>query len=732
MRGCRSPSLPLGECAVRADREAAVTSCRHHGHDQHHHDHGGCHHHHHHFGGERLQLGLAIAAALLLTGGWSLQQFRWTEVPASTWLIGLSIICGGFFATIDALLGLLARRFQIDFLMVLAALGAVSIGHAAEGALLLVLFSLGHAAEHYALARAKRSIESLAELRPTTALRIDESDDHVEQVPIEQLRIGDTVLVRPDSRIAADGVVVSGESSVDQSIVTGESLPVDKLPLDDFDPSNVDWQQVPLQHKVFAGSINGDGAMRLRVTRRAEDMTLMRITRLVTETRALRSPTQRLTDSLERYFVPAILLLVVLLPLAFLVLDESFSASLYRAIAVLVAASPCALALATPSAVLSAVARGGRGGVLFKGGGPLEQLGSVRVVAWDKTGTLTLGRPEVVAIRAAPSCSEAEVLAVAAAVERHSDHPLARAIVAAAEATADDRADHPGGRAEVSDVHRLTGLGICATVDGTSVWVGNGSLFNGPRATAPALPPLPPWVLQAEAAMHRAGQTTMIVSREATYLGVIALADTPRPSAAGCIDALRALGIEQQLILSGDNPSAVAAVAAQVGIDQAQGQLSPEDKLEMIQRMDRRPVAMIGDGVNDAPALAAADVSVAIAAAGSDVALETADVALMSDDLHQLPFAILLSRRAARVIRQNLWISLGMIAVLVPAALFGLQLAIAVVFHEGSTLLVVVNALRLLGFHPRMPEQVRGTRVDPDSPSVHPIGLPTLSETVRG
>ncbi len=678
--------------------------------------HGDCHHHHHSdWGGERVQLGFAMAAMLLLAAGWILHWTAAAESTLSGFLIALSLFFGGFFATIDAVSGLLARRFQIDFLMVLAALGAAYIDHATEGALLLVLFSLGHAAEHYAMGRAKRSIEALSELRPTSATLLDEPSGRTREVPVEQLQVGDVVVVRPDSRIAADGVVVFGSSSVDQAAVTGESIPVDKTPVPHFDPRVEDWHGLPSEHKLYAGTINGGGAMHVRVTRTADDMTLARVIRMVTDAKTLRSPTQRLTASFERYFVPAVLVLVGMLMLAFLVIDEPFASSLYRAIGVLVAASPCALALATPSAVLSAVARGGHDGVLFKGGGPLEQLGQVEAIAVDKTGTLTVGKPEVVDCVVSPDRSQPEVLQIAAAVERLSDHPLASAVVRAAEThsvpvppedVSVSGADTQPSPPIAEKVQRLTGFGIRADYQGQPVWVGNARMFAQDSAD-PDLQavPLPDWVAKADQELQDRGRTTMIVRHGEEYLGVIGLLDTPRPSAVELANSLKRMGISQLVMLSGDNQQAAQAIADQVGIDQVFGGLSPEDKLRRVREIaQQRPIAMIGDGVNDAPALAVASVSVAMGAAGSDVALETADVALMADDLSKLPFAIALSRQAARIIRQNLWISLGMIAVLVPAAILGLNLVAAVVFHEGSTLLVVANALRLLSFRPQSSE----------------------------
>lgn len=683
----------------------------------HHHDHA-----HSHWGGERVELGFAVSAAGLLLAAWLLSGNEGLSAQHLT--IALLVGCyiaGGWFAVIEAVEGLRRGRFQIDFLMVLAALGAAYIGSPGEGALLLVLFSLGHAAEHFALGRAKRSIAALAELRPTTATLIDESSGETREVPIEQLRIGDTLVVRPDSRIAADGVVVQGESSVDQSALTGESLPVEKLPIVGFDPETQDWRDLLSEHKLFAGTINGAGAMRLRVTRTANDMTLARVIRLVAEAKTQRSPTQRLTDSLERIFVPLVLAAVLLLPLAFLVIEETFAQSLYRAITVLVAASPCALAIATPSAVLSAVARGGREGVLFKGGGPLEQLGKVEAIALDKTGTLTLGRPEVVDVVTAPGRTRAELLAITAAAESLSNHPLAGAVVRADQkgrsarlsATAESEGTLGNEKARraplvtAADIRviRITGQGIRAELPGGTVWIGNSRLFpsvDSPPAgdrTEPTPPPLPDWVRQADETLQALGRTTMIVCSGDEFLGVIGLADVSRPSATNLARDLQRVGIRKLAILSGDNQAAARAIGVELGIDEVRGDLTPEDKLLAIRELAARmPVAMIGDGVNDAPALAAATVSIAMGAAGSDVALETADVALMADDLSHLPFAIALSRQASRVIRQNVWVSLGTIAVLVPAAMFGLQLSVAVIFHEGSTVVVVLNALRLLAF----------------------------------
>ncbi len=678
-----------------------------------------CHHHHHHHGdgahgtgflsGERIELGFAIASAVFLSTGYALSWLRPDATLASHFCYALAYFFGGYFAAVEAVTGLTHRVFAIDSLMVAAAIGAAILGHYAEGALLLTLFSLGHAAEHYAMGRAQRSIGALSALRPTTATVIDPATERLQEVDIADLVPGDRVLVRPDERIAADGVIVEGMSSVDQAPITGESIPVDKSPVQGFDPLRDDDRIIATSHKVFAGTINGGAALQIVVTRAADDMTLARLIRLITEAKTRRSPTQRLTESFERLYVPSVLIFVAVLLFAFLVVNEPPSASFYRAMAVLVAASPCALAISTPSAVLSAIARGGREGVLIKGGGPLEELGRVTTIAFDKTGTLTRGKPELVEILPHGGVAWEELLRVAAAVEQSSHHPLARAIVSAAEqrlAFAGVLADPPitnrrDPRVERSapppstadSIESLTGSGIRARLEGLPVCIGNVRLFEDAQVS------LPPAILESVRELESAGRTVMIVRHGDAFLGVLGLLDTPRNGALDATRALRQMGIKKLIMLSGDNQPAANAIAQQVGLDEAHGGLMPEEKLAAISRYNAsEPTAMIGDGVNDAPAMAAASVSIAMGAAASDVALETADVALMSDDLGKLPFAIGLGRQASRIIRQNLWISLGMIAVLVPASVLGLRLAVAVVFHEGSTLLVVLNALRLLRY----------------------------------
>ncbi len=648
------------------------------------HDHteGGDHAHGGMFG-ERTELIFAGLSGAMLAAGWLISQRMDGALPLGFYIAAYGF--GGYFTLKEAVGNLLKRRFEIDTLMLVAAAGAATLGEWAEGALLLFLFSTGHALEHYAMGRARRAIEALAKLAPeqATVRRGATTQD----VPVRDLVVGDIVLVRPNERIAADGVVLAGESSVDQAPITGESVPVDKRAA--TDPA-LDFNKAAAEHRVFAGTINGPGALDVRVARKASETTLARVVKMVAEAEAQQSPTQQFTNKFERIFVPSVLAGVGLLMLAWVVIDEPFSVSFYRAMAVLVAASPCALAISVPSAVLSAVARAARGGVLVKGGGPLENLGTLTAIAFDKTGTLTEGKPRITDVTTAEGLDERELLSVAVAVESLSDHPLAAAVVR------DGGERLKGYPVPVADdVQSLTGQGVQATVAGQTVVIGKPKMFEGGSGARPS-----DALWSAIQQLETSGRTVMVVKSDDRYLGAIGVMDTARPAAEGVVARLRTMGITRIVMLSGDNQSVADAIAAKLGLDEAMGGLMPEDKVRIIKEMKASEgrVAMIGDGVNDAPALANATVGIAMGAAGSDVALETADVALMADDLNHLPFAVGLSRKTSNIIKQNLWVSLGMVAVLIPATLFGLKIGAAVIFHEGSTLLVVANALRLLAY----------------------------------
>ncbi|WP_417736907.1 heavy metal translocating P-type ATPase [Rosistilla oblonga] len=657
------------------------------------HDHSGHDHAHGGIFGPKSELIFAILCGVFLLVGWLIETFADLNEWISLGCYVAAYMFGGYYTVTEAIEKIRAGKFEIDFLMIVAAAGAASLGAWAEGALLLFLFSIGHALEGYAMGKAKRAIEALSELAPRTArVRRDGTET---EVPVEELVVGDIVVIKPDERVPADGLVIAGESSVNQAPITGESVPVDKRPVDDVDAAAADPESLSAEYRAFAGTINQSGSIEIQVTKTAAENTLARVVTMVSEAETRVSPTQKFTKKFERYFVPSVIIGVVLLMFAPLVIDESFSDSFYRAMAVLVAASPCALAIATPSAVLSGVARAARGGILVKGGGPLESLGSIDAIAFDKTGTLTEGEPKVTDVRTADGVDESELLRFAIAVEDLSKHPLAKAVVRdGKKKLGEGESGSQGDIPEATDLKSITGRGIQATVEGDLVHIGKDDLFTEVDA-----PPLPNSVRSIVESLEQNGRTTMIVRRGDRYLGVIGLMDTPREASKRTIAKLRELGIQRMIMISGDNQQVADAVAKEVGLDEAWGDLMPDDKVAEIKKLQSEGgVAMVGDGVNDAPAMASASVGIAMGAAGSDVALETADVALMADNLDHLPLAIGLSRATRRIIRQNLWMSLGMVAFLVPATILGLNIGPAVALHEGSTLVVVFNALRLLAY----------------------------------
>ncbi|SHK85429.1 heavy metal translocating P-type ATPase [Rhodothermus profundi] len=638
--------------------------------------------------GERTELIYALLCGFFLGSSWVAET--WLNVPALVPRLGylLAYFFGGYYTLRETWESLKQRQLNIDFLMVAAAVGAALLGHWAEGAFLLFLFSLGHALEHYAMGRAQRAIRSLGELMPRTALR--KTNGTLQEVPVESLQTGDIVVVRPGERIPVDGIVIEGQSSVNQAPVTGESIPVDKMPHPQAQDALLQWERLSDTYRVFAGTLNGNGTLTLLVARESKDSTISRLVQLVMEAEARKSPTQRFTERFERFFVPAVLLFDLLVLFGgTLLLGWPFETAFYRAMAVLVAASPCALAISTPSAILSGLARAAQRGVLIKGGAPLETLALVRTMAFDKTGTLTRGQPQVTDIWLAPGASRNTLLETLLAVERLSDHPLAEAVVQHIERTASFTS-----LPDPVDMETIPGHGIRARLQGDPVYIGNLRLFEREQI------PVPQPLQQRMQALEQEGKTTMLIRRGSCFLGIVALRDEPRPEAAAVMQELHRLGIRRILLISGDNHRVAQAIAHQIGLDEARGNLLPEDKVAAIRqlRTETPPVAMVGDGINDAPALAQADVGIAMGAAGSDLALETADIALMANSLQGLPFARALSLQTRRIIKQNLWISLGMVAFLIPAALLGLQLGVAVMFHEGSTLVVVFNALRLLAF----------------------------------
>jgi len=635
-------------------------------------------------------LWFAIAAGVTYAGGMI------TEFALGLPLIGWPLVFflatyffGGFFTFRTAIASTLRGKFEVDFLMLVAAIGAALIGRWAEGAVLLFLFSLGHALEEYALSRASRSIESLAELAPRSAL-VRRGEEEPVEVPVEEIVVGDVVVIRPNSRIPSDGFVISGVSAVDQSAVTGESIPVEKEPVVDPERAMRTIDTLPAANRVFAGTVNGSGVLEIEVTATAADSTLSKVVELVRTADQAASPTQQFIDRFQRWYVPAVILgVAVTLLVSWFAFGQPFPDAFYLAMTVLVAASPCALAIATPAAVLAGVARAARAGVLVKGGAPLETLGRVKAMAFDKTGTLTWGAPRVTSVTPAGDVPEPDLIRTLVAVEALSDHPLAEAIVRDLEPRVPQ-----AERLTATDLNAVVGRGITATIDGERVDVGNLRMFEEQQLA------LTGTLADAYAQARDSGQTLMIVRRGDRFLGIVGVMDASRAESAQVLSALRAADVGQLVMISGDNQRVADAVGREVGVDTALGELLPEDKVAQITRLSEtyRPIAMVGDGVNDAPAMASADVGIAMGAAGSTVALETCDIALMSDDLGRLPFAVRLSRATSRIIRQNLIASLAIVAFLILATFLGLNIGAVVLIHEGSTLVVVANALRLLNF----------------------------------
>ncbi|HEA28916.1 MAG TPA: heavy metal translocating P-type ATPase [Leeuwenhoekiella sp.] len=640
------------------------------------------------FLGKNTELYFAILSGICLITGFLLDTF--TEILNIPWYLYLAAyFFGGFYTVKEAVEKIANGEFEIDFLMIVAAVGAAFLDKWAEGALLLFLFSLGHALEHYAMGKARNSIASLTDLAPKTALL--KKDGDTREVGIDKLKLGDIIVVRPNSKIAADGVIVKGASSINQAPITGESVPADKKAIADAQQQFKDEKEIPAESKVFAGTINGNATLEIRVIKEAQDSTLKRLVTMVQEAQEKKSPTQRLTDKFEKYYVPAVIALVVLLNFAFLLIDEQWSASFYRSMAVLVAASPCALAISTPSAVLSGVARAARGGVLIKGGKPLEDLGVLTAIAFDKTGTLTEGKPKLTDVISLNDIDEQTLLKTVVAIEALSDHPLARAVVRDGKEKLGDTQDIP----EADDLEAVQGKGIKARFRDSEIFIGNLNLYGDMDKKVPKT------IENQVKSLESEGKTTMLIKRDDHFIGILGLMDTPREEAKETLSELKKIGIKKMIMLTGDNQKVADAVAREIGLTEARGSLLPEEKVAAIKELkaQENKLAMVGDGVNDAPAMANSTVGIAMGAAGSDVALETADIALMADKLATLPFAIGLSRKAKSIIKQNLWLSLGVVALLVPATILNLaNIGVAVAIHEGSTLVVVFNALRLLAY----------------------------------
>jgi Zn2+/Cd2+-exporting ATPase len=596
----------------------------------------------------------------------------------SIWFYIISYVTGGYSGFKETITHLKKLELNIDVLMISAAIGAAILGQWIEGAILLFLFSLSGALESYALDKSRTAIHSLLELRPSQGLRRNK-DGTEELVPIEQLAVGDTVIIKPGEHIPIDGKIIKGQTTVDQATITGESIPVSKEPGD----------------PVFAATLNENGAIEIKVTKPAKDTTVAKIIELVESAQKNKAKTQRFLDEFEpRYAMTVIGAVILLIVVPWLIFGHDFDTTFYRAITVLVVASPCALIISTPASIISAIANGAKNGILFKGGVHVEQTAEIDIIAFDKTGTLTQGKPEVKdTLRFDIGLDEfiedpkklENLVAIAAGCELHSEHHLAEAIVRKAEKMGVEPK-------KVENMQATPGQGVEAIYNGKTIYVGNQKMFDDSYKN---------WskklVKKAEQ-FREDGKTVVFVVEETEPIGLITLADQIRPSSRKTIEDLKAMGIKKIVMLTGDHRGVAEAISGELGIDKVYPDLLPEQKVEIIEELKKEGVvAMVGDGVNDAPALATSHLGIAMGAAGTDVALDTADVVLMGDKLSKLPYLISLSRKSKKVVWQNISFSLAVIVMLLFGVfLIDLPLTLGVIGHEGSTLLVVMNGLRLL------------------------------------
>ncbi len=614
----------------------------------------------------------AVICGVFLILGWLALQFSW--IGLALILLPVAYVIGGYESAREGLTTLFEEKeLDVDLLMIVAALGAAALGLwrreyylIVDGAVLILIFAISGALEGYAMKRTERSIRSLMSLTPDTARAILHGQERI--LPIAQLKVGDIVLVKPGELIPTDGIIAEGYSTINQASITGESLPVEKT----------------IGDEVFGGTINGNGAIALRLHKPPTSSLIQRVIQLVQQAQTEEPPSQQFLTKFERGYAKVIvftgILLAILPPF---LLQWDWETTIYRSLIFLVVASPCALMAAIMPTLLSGIANGARHGILFKNGAQLENMGRVRAIAFDKTGTLTTGQPQVVQVipvfgRDKEEGVENRLLQLAAALEAYSEHPIGQAIVQAAKAR---NLELP----PATNVQALPGSGITGEVDGIAISVGKTNLLEQKT--------LPITQLESE------GKTVVWVQAAGEILGIIAIADTLRPTAAQTIQRLKQLGVEQIIMLTGDNNSTAQSVAQQLNVDQVYAELLPEDKVSVIRRLQKqyKNVAMVGDGVNDAPALAAASVGIAMGAAGSDIALETADIVLMADRLEKLEQAIRLGRRSQAIVKQNIAFALGFIVLLLVANFAGnITLPFGVIGHEGSTVLVTLSGLRLL------------------------------------
>ncbi|MFA6960644.1 MAG: heavy metal translocating P-type ATPase [Opitutaceae bacterium] len=643
--------------------------------DGHGHDHCGCNH----GNNDPKWVTLSIAASGALVGVGLL--FRWLHVGPAALELGIfvtAIIVGGWMLLPGAWAAVRQLRPNISSLMVIAVVGASVIGEWAEAATVVFLFGVAEWLEGWADRRAQRATEALLQIAPKTATV--KRDGQFVEVPVEEVKVDETVAVKSGMSVPLDGVVAVGESAVNQAPITGESVPVDKKPGD----------------AVFAGTINGEGSLEVRVTKAAGDTTLARIIRLVAEAQEQKAPTQRFVDVFARYYTPAVTvvaLLIFLTPPLFM--DGEWSVWLYRACVLLIIACPCALVISTPVSIVAGLTALARRGVLVKGGAHLETVGRLKALAVDKTGTITEGKPKVQGVELVNAQSETDVLRIAAAIDDHSAHPLAKAVVAYAkeQEVAFNRAENYQNR---------SGRGAEGVVDGHAYFVGNHRFTHELGVCSEDIE-------RRLAVIEGQGQSVVVVGHrphdgcKGEVIGIIAIGDALRPNAKAAIAELHAAGIVQIVMLSGDNQRAADFIARQVGIDEARGDLLPDNKVAAVKALREKHgvVAMVGDGVNDAPAMATANIGIAMGAAGTDAAIETADIALMQDDLVKIAETVRLGRRTMGIIRFNITFALGLKALFIVLTLLGhASLWLAIMADTGATLLVVANALRLLRVTP--------------------------------
>lgn len=610
-------------------------------------------------------------SAVLLVISWFLGKQYGEEHIFATIGYAAAILIGGYSLFIKGFKNLVRLNFDMNTLMTVAILGAAAIGEWGEGATVVILFAISEALERYSMDKARQSIESLMDIAPKEAL-IRRGNEEM-MVPVDDIQVGDIMIVKPGQKLAMDGIVIKGTSTLNQAAITGESVPVTKTVGDE----------------VFAGTLNEEGLLEVKVTKRVEDTTLSKIIHLVEEAQAERAPSQAFVDRFAKYYTPAIIIFALLLAvIPPLFMGADWSEWIYRGLAVLVVGCPCALVISTPVSIVTAIGNAAKNGVLIKGGIYLEEAGNLKVIAFDKTGTLTKGVPSVTDV-VTYNGDENELMTITAAIEKGSQHPLASAIIRKAEEDGLNFND-----VSVEEFQSITGKGVKAKVNNAMYYVGSPGLFEE----------LLPNGIQSEikeqiTTLQTQGKTVMILGTEKEILALIAVADEIRESSKEVIRKLHQVGIEKTVMLTGDNQRTAEAIGKQVGVSDIKADLLPEDKLNFIKELrDKyRSVAMVGDGVNDAPALAASTVGVAMGGAGTDTALETADIVLMSDDLSKLPYTIKLSRKALAIIKQNITFSLGIKALSLLLIVPGwLTLWLAIFADMGATLIVTLNSMRLL------------------------------------